>query len=453
MKPLPLLTGVQTVNSPLVSQHKLAEFLEEFNHYAASKLTGAELGSVQRLAKKYFNHYPLEELVGRRLSDVFGSLYQWWQFIQLYDAQQPKVRLFNPILAEDGWVCPHTVLVVLQKDMSFLVDSIRIELNRRNIAIYTIKSTVFSAVRDPYHKLVELVHSENGQAIQNHTGAKNKEALIVMEISAHTDQQELANICQSLHSILAEIERVVDDYQPMRAAAFATEQNLNFANDGLAAANIQQTKAFMHWLTEDKFTFLGYAEYEFKEIDGKKTLCEIPTQRLGIFTLRESASNPSLAVDSFNEGMARFHLVPQVITFSKSSARARVHRSAYSDYVVVKRFNADGEVIGEARFIGLYTSAVYLMSPSEIPLIATKVAKVFELTGLDEASHDGKNFRQLLETFPRNELFLSSSTELYETLSGIARINERSMVRLFMRRDPFGKFLNFIIYVPRLFFY
>ncbi len=440
------------MNSPLVSQHKLAEFLDEFNHDAASKLMGAERESVQRLAKKFFNHYPLEELIGRRLSDVFGSLYQWWQFIQQYDHRQPKVRLFNPTLAEDGWLCAHTALVVLQKDMPFLVDSIRIELNRRNIAIYTIKSTVLSLARDANHKLVELIDGESGQTIQNHTGAKNKEALIVMEISAHSDQQELADICQSLHSILAEIERVVDDYQPMRAAALAVEQNLNFANEALAAANIQQTKAFIHWLTEDKFTFLGYAEYEFKEIAGKKTLCEIPVQRLGIFALRENTSKTSLSVDLFNEGMARFHLVPQVITFSKSSARARVHRNAYSDYVIVKRFNAQGEVIGEARFLGLYTSAVYLMNPSAIPLIATKVAKVFKLTGLDEESHDGKNFRQLLETFPRNELFLSSSTELYETLSGIARINERSMVRLFMRRDPFGKFLNFVIYVPRDYF-
>ncbi|HEY0891975.1 MAG TPA: NAD-glutamate dehydrogenase, partial [Cellvibrio sp.] len=440
------------MNSPLVSQHRFAEFLDEFNHYSASKLTGAELESLQRLAKKFFNHYPLEELVGRRLSDVFGSLYQWWQFIQQYDGQQPKVRLFNPSLAEDGWVCPHTALVVLQKDMPFLVDSIRIELNRRNIAIYTIKSTVLSLVRDANHQLVELIDGENGQVVEQFSGSKTKEALIVMEVSVHTDQQELAEICQSLHDILAEVVCVVDDYQPMRAAALATEQNLNFAKNAPAAANIQQTKAFVHWLTEDKFTFLGYAEYEFKDIAGQKTLCEIPASRLGIFTLRKGTDKASLAVDLFNEGMARFHLVPQVITFSKSSARARVHRNAYSDYVVVKRFNAQGEVIGEVRFLGLYTSAVYLMSPTEIPLIATKVAKVFERTGLDEASHDGKNFRQLLETFPRNELFLSSSTELYETLMGVAQINERSMVRLFMRRDPFGKFINFIIYVPRDYF-
>ncbi|HSC68396.1 MAG TPA: NAD-glutamate dehydrogenase [Cellvibrio sp.] len=442
------------MNSPLVSQHRLVEFLEEFNHYAASQLTSAEREPLQRLAKKFFNHYPLEELVGRRLSDVFGSLYQGWRFIQHYDAIQPKVRLFNPSLAEDGWVCPHTVLVVLHKDMPFLVDSIRIELNRRNIAIYTIKSTVLNLVRDANHQLVELIDGDNGHGVQQLPGTKCKDALIVMEISVHTDPQELADIRASLLGILAEVERVVDHYQPMRSAALAAEQNLNFADEGLVAADIQQSKAFIRWLTEDKFTFLGYAAYEFKARDGKKVLHEIPSERLGIFSLREEETNQvnSLALDLFNEGMARFHLVPQVITFSKSSTRARVHRNAYSDYVILKRFNPQGEVIGEVRFLGLYTSDVYLMSPTHIPLIAKKVAKVFARSGLDETSHDGKNLRQLLETFPRNELFLSSSTELYETIMGVAQINERSMVRLFMRRDPFGKFINFIVYVPRDYF-
>ena len=438
------------MNSPLVSQPELAEFLAEFRSYAAQKLPAAELEQVQELARRFFNHYPLEELMGRRLSDVFGSLYQWWQFIQHYDGEGPRLRLFNPSLAEDAWVCPHTVLVVLQKDMPFLVDSIRIELNRRNIAIYAIKSTVLGLVRDSQHNLVQLGKADNGSALSG-AQATHKEALIVMEISAHTDPQELAAICISLHDILREVDRVVSDYQPMRSAALAMEQNLAHAIRAPAAASIQESKAFLRWLTEDKFTFLGYSEYEFRDVEGKKTLCEIPGQRLGIFSLRNNPA-PQLAVELFNEGMARFHLVPQVITFSKSSIRARVHRYAYSDYVIVKRFNTQGEVIGEARFLGLYTSAVYLMNTRDIPLISTRVAHLIERTGLDENSHDGKNFRQIVETFPRNELFLSNTTELYETLTGVLRINERSMVRLFMRRDPFGKFINFIVYVPRDYF-
>ena len=115
------------MNSPLVSQHKLAGFIAEFTDYSASRLAPAEHQALAQFANRFFNHYPLEELVGRRLSDVFGSLYQWWQFIQVYDGLQPKIQLFNPSLAVDGWVCPHTALVVLQRDMPFLVDSIRIE--------------------------------------------------------------------------------------------------------------------------------------------------------------------------------------------------------------------------------------------------------------------------------------------------------------------------------------
>ena len=438
------------MNSPLVSQHKLAEFLDEFHSYATQKLAPDELELVQGLARRFFNHYPLEELIGRRLSDVFGSLCQWRQFIQQYDGQEPKLRLFNPSLAEDSWVCPHTVLVMLQRDMPFLVDSIRIELNRRNIAIYSIKSTVLTLARDANHQLVELGNGDKGNQINASLPAR-KEALIVMEIGAHTNVQELAAITTSLRSILREVEVVVADYQPMRAAALAMEQNLAHATHAPVAAAIQESKAFLHWLTEDNFTFLGYSEYEFREVDGKKTLCELPGQRLGIFALRQSPAT-QLPLEFFNEGMARFHLVPQVITFSKSSSRARVHRYAYSDYVIVKRFNLQGDVIGEARFIGLYTSNVYLMNTRDIPLISTKVANIFARTGLEESSHDGKNFRQLLETFPRNELFLSSSTELYEILIGVAQINERSMVRLFMRRDPFGKFIYFTVYVPRDYF-
>ncbi|RYG29821.1 MAG: NAD-glutamate dehydrogenase, partial [Chitinophagaceae bacterium] len=153
--------------------------------------------------------------------------------------------------------------------------------------------------------------------------------------------------------------------------------------------------------------------------------------------------------DNLNSGMARFHLAPQVLTFSKSAVRSRIHRQAYSDYIVVKQFNDRGDVIGEMRFLGLYTSNVYTMVPSKIPVIRNKVNKVFERSGLSAKSHDGKSLQQILTTFPRDELFLSNSSELFETVTAIAQINERYMVRLFMRRDPFGKFVSCLVYIPR----
>lgn len=432
-----------TMNSTLVSQQTFPGFLAEFRDYAqhqvSTRLDSAQLEQLLQLATRYFSHYPLDELRGRPMGDVFGCLYQACCWIQQFDGRLPKIRVFNPTLDQDGWLCPHTILFILQKDMPFLVDSIRIELNRRNIAIHSIKSTVLPMVRDAQGQLRQLFPSPP---------ADYAEALIVMEIGLHTHAQDLQDLQQGLFDVLREVAQVVQDFSPMRMAAERAEQNLGQVTTDLVAANIEETREFIRWLLDDHFTFLGYCEYEFVERDGQKYLQEILNTRQGVFALRDEPGN-QIPVDEFNEGMARFHLAPQVIAFSKASLRARVHRFAYADYLVVKRFDAMGQVIGEARFLGLYTSEVYLMSPWQIPLINAKVAKVFELSGLDKNTHDGKNFRHLLETFPRNEIFLSSSGQLFESLFSVAQMNERAMVRLLMRKDPFGKFVNFLIYVPR----
>lgn len=430
------------MNGQLVATQDLTALIQDLRHFAGEKLATKELGGFVKLAEHYFSRYPLDELEGRYLADVFGSIYQWWRYIQQFDGTQPKVQLFNPKLEIDGWVCPHTVLVVLQNDMPFLVDSIRIELNRRNIAIHAIKSTVINVQRDSKHQLIDIP-----DALEIDKGTR-KEALVYLEINLLTQDAELEDISSSMQSVLAELTAVVHDYRPMLQAAIDAEENLKRAKSSLAVASIAESQEFLSWMRDNNFTFLGYSEYEFGEKDGKKFLRENVKKRLGLFAHKGGDANYAETED-LNSGMARFHLAPQVLTFSKSSVRSRIHRQAYSDYVVVKHFNDKGEVTGEMRFLGLYTSNVYSMSPSKIPLVRHKVNKVFERTGLNAQGHDGKYLHQILETFPRDELFLSNSSELYDTVMGVARINERYMVRLFMRNDPFGKFVSCLVYVPR----
>ena len=430
------------MNSQLVASQDLNTFVQDIRLFAGEKIPSAELQGFIKFTEYFFSRYPLEELAGRYLGDVFGSIYQWWRYIQKFDGVQPKVSLINPKLDVEGWVCPHTVLVVQQVDMPFLVDSIRIELNRRNIAIHAIKSTVLHVVRDSKHQLLDIVDAMDVQA------SPQKEAFVYLEINLLTRKEELEDITQSLLSVLAELNVVVRDFNPMLQAVNAAEENLSHSEKSVTVANVAESREFLRWLRDNNFTFLGYSEYEFGEAKGKKFLREKVDKRLGLFAFKGGDANYS-ETDDLNPGMARFHLAPQVLTFSKSAVRSRVHRQAYSDYVVVKQFNAQGDVIGEMRFLGLYTSSVYILSPSTIPLIRHKVSKVFERTGLSPNSHDGKSLQQILDTFPRDELFLSNSSELYETVTTIARINERYMVRLFMRRDPFGKFISCLVYVPR----
>lgn len=429
------------MNSQLVVANDFKTFIADLQLFAAENLPPTELADFIAFTQIYFTRYPLDELAGRYLADIFGGVFHLWRFIQQFGGESARVEFLNPKLEVDGWSCPHTVLVVLQKDMPFLVDSIRIELNRRNIAIHAIKSTVFHAERDA-QSLIKL-----GEVMGN-LATDKQEALVYLEINLLTLADELDDIKQNLQVSLAELSVVVRDYQLMLEAAVTAEKNLHFAQTKLVVANVDESQAFLAWMRDNNFTFLGYSEYDFVDKQGKKYLRENVTKRLGVFAYKGGDASYA-EMEDLNSGMARFHLAPQVLTFSKSSVRSRIHRQSYSDYVVIKKFDHKGDVTGEMRFMGLYTSNVYTMNPGKIPLVRNKVGKVFERTGLSAHGHDGKYILQLLDTFPRDELFLSNSSELFEVITGVARINERYMVRLFVRQDPFGKFVNCLVYIPR----
>ncbi|WP_237065870.1 NAD-glutamate dehydrogenase [Microbulbifer guangxiensis] len=409
------------------------------------KRLGDEAGPVEAFAEQFLHQYPLEDLVGRRLVDVYGCIYTWWDFIQQRPAGRPKVRVFNPRLEDDGWQCSHTVVAVLQRDMPFLVDSVRIEVNRRDTVIHSIKSTVMQLRRDKKGRLQELLpRLHSGQ--EPEAGAST-EALIYVEINRDTSEDNAVDLGAALRDVLGDVELVVDDYVPMLDTCSGMEDQLHAGIDA-EDANLQEACAFLQWMRDGNFTFLGYREYEFAEEGDKRVLREVEERRLGIFKKLEEPSEPT-PEGAFNEGKQRFYQGPNYLTFAKSSVKSRVHRAAYSDYVTIKRYDSRGEVIGESAFMGLYTSPVYTESPAKIPIIRRKMASVIESSGLSPHSHDGKALRRILDTFPRDELFQSSTQELFHTVMGVLSMNERAHIRLFIRRDPFGKFVTATVYVPR----
>ena len=125
-----------------------------------------------------------------------------------------------------------------------------------------------------------------------------------------------------------------------------------------------------------------------------------------------------------------------------------MHRPAYLDYVGVKRFDENGEVTSERRFLGLYTHTVYSASPWKIPVLRAEVQHVLERSGLLPGSHDHKAMIEILETYPRDELFQITEDEFLEIALGILHLGERRRVRLFVRRDVFAAPLR-LVFLPR----
>ncbi|WP_438951591.1 NAD-glutamate dehydrogenase [Porticoccus sp.] len=392
-------------------------------------------------SRKIFDLFPLHELAHEKLDDIQGFVFSLFNFIRKVMPDQPAVRVFNPVLEEDGWVSDATALFIMQRDMPFLVDSVRIQLNRAGLNIQLIKSTVFQVVRDQKGVLLDLFANPK-------TPGCRAEALIYIDVDLRTSNEEHQLLERDILDVLRDVEVVTDDFLPMaeRLNQVIAEVRENHAN--LPACDADELAAFLEWLRDGAFIFQGCSEFRLMKGRGAPALKHLPDKQLGIFR-RHQIRPEKTALSELSAGIQAFYACDAPMAFTKSSLRSRVHRQAYSDFIVLKRYDKKGAVIGEYLFMGLYTSAVYNVSPLKIPLIRQRIEQVLKRTGFSPGSHDFKAISQLIEVHPRDELFHSSADELYDTLVGIWQISERRMVRLFIRVDPFEKFVNCLVYMPR----
>ena len=168
-----------------------------------------EKGQAERIklfAKLYYADAPVDDLNARNPEDLYGATVSCWLFIQKNNIEQPKVRVFNPDFETHGWQSTHTVIEVLAKEMPFLIDSVRLEINRRQISIHSINACVAHLERDAQHKKKTsspiFESSENSQA----------EAIIYMEVDRHTDADMLDDLSNTLVGILNEVSHCVEDF-------------------------------------------------------------------------------------------------------------------------------------------------------------------------------------------------------------------------------------------------
>lgn len=398
------------------------ELLKQLQALVKERLPEKRSEPLSRFIQGYFAHAAETDLMQWRLDDLYGATLAAWQFMQDRPADDTLIRVFNPDYERHGWQSTHTVIEVLQTDMPFIVDSLRMELNRRNLSIHAILNTVFSTRRASDGKLLELLERDaKGKGVQ-------QESLVAIEVDRHTDPQQLQELKQALLEVLDEVRVTVVDFDAMLGRADELLQGYAKGPDGFDEADVEETRDFIRWLKQH-FTFLGYDEYVLKDGEGSEQTLELVRDRsLGLLRQDRSGQN-RLSGDADNTGA--FTLIPDLLSFTKCSRKSRVHRPAYPDYISVQRFDGQGKLVGEVRFLGLYTSSVYLHGATEIPVVRRKVEAVMNRSGLHRNGHDWKELQQILEIHPRDDLFQSSVEELFEIATGILHIHERRQIRLF----------------------
>ncbi len=351
---------------------------------------------------------------------------------------EARVRVFNPDLARDGWEADHTVVEIVTDDMPFLVDSLAMVLNGSGYSIHTMVHPVLGAERDRGGRL---------RAVDGHLDGRLAESWQHIEVDRSTDPAQLEQLRARIESTLADVRVAVSDWPKMVARARAIAGGLREGLPGIAGTESREAAAFVDWLADNHFTFLGYREYRLER--GATTDRLVPVARSGLGLLRPGRAGARPQATQLKGEVRRKAREAAVLVVTKANSISTVHRATYLDYVGVKTFDARGNVTGERRFIGLFTSATYSASPRTIPLLRNKVQRVIDHFGISPVSHDGKALMHVLESHPRDELFQASVAELVRSFRGIVNLYERRRVRLLLRRDPYQRFFSCLLYVPR----
>ncbi|WP_435152037.1 NAD-glutamate dehydrogenase [Micromonospora aurantiaca (nom. illeg.)] len=398
------------------------------------------------LVDRFWRFAPDEELIGFTAEEMLEAARAHRDLAQQRVPGELKLRIHEPDAEQH-----HTVVEIVTDDMPFLVDSVTALLNSRHLDVHLLVHPLVVVRREPLGRLTEVsADVEPDDAIAGDL----VESWMRIEIDPVRDPAERETLRRELQRVLTDVREAVEDWPKMRQRALALADELAAARTSdnrppVPEKDITDSVELLRWLAHDHFTFLGYREYRLVHTDGVRggqALEAVLGTGLGIL---RSDSPEARSLNSMTPEAHEKVLEKRLLIITKANSRATVHRSAYLDYIGFKIFNEAGEVVGERRFLGLFSTAAYRTSVQELPVVRRKVAEVLDRSGLSLRSHSGKDLLQILETYPRDELFQIKTDDLYHAVIGVLRMAGRRQLRVFLRRDAYGRFISCLIYLPR----
>ncbi len=418
------------------------EIIERITALVRERLAADAVPMAEEFVHQYFAGTAAEDLSESSDLNLYGAAMAHLNYARQRQPGNPKLHVYNPQLEQHGWQSTHTIVELVTDDMPFLVDSVRMALNHRGLTTHLI-----------IHPVVKLRRSADGALSEilppgGDTGESITEAVMHCEVDRQTEPEVLEGIRRDVDKALADVRVAVEDWRSMREKLREALAEIEAHPPRLDPAEVEEGKAFLEWVDDNHFTFLGYREYELAREHGDDVLRSVAGSGLGVLRNVEGAK-VSQRFSALPLELRREARKPGLLIVTKGNFRATVHRPGFIDYIGIKRMNAEGKVWGERRFVGLYTSGAYNRSPREIPLLRKKVRHIIERAGYSRNSHAEKTLINILETYPRDALFQVSEDELLETALGILHLQERQRIRLFVHRDRFERFVSCIVFVPR----
>jgi glutamate dehydrogenase len=402
--------------------------------------TGAAIGPLERdFLRQALEDWFVDETPEIDLTDLAAVLAQVWRSTAARPlGEGPRVEI-GDLKGANGRDTGFDLIQVLQDDRPFLVDSVMGELADAGVS-----------VRAMFHPVIAVSRTADGK---REPAEGKRESMIVVVVDPLPGERR-ETLKSGLEETLQDVRAAVSDHASMNAAMSAAIEHLRAGPLGVEPELVEESIAFLEWLNADHFVFLGARDYDYPRDDTGAYQAEAPLSqsREGLGVLRDPertvlrrTNEPAVLTGA----MKRQIDLSDPVTVAKANARSRVHRRAYMDYVGVKRFGPDGRPSGETRFVGLFTAEAYDRSAAQVPLIRRKVTNALARAAKAEGSHSHKRLKNILESYPRDELFQIREGELLDIALGILHLQDRPRIRSFTRKDPFDRFVSVLVFIPR----
>ena len=420
------------------SRDELLRHAESANYPAFQRDGRLTRDAVEFLAQ-LFDDAHADELAGVGLQDFLAGAHAIWRESETRSGDVQYVAL-REMPAADGGVRARLSLEIVGPDMPFLVDSIMGEINVQGLSALALFHPIVSCSRD-------------ADGTRDPAGAETRESYIWVHLDP-LDAGRRHSLLDGVQATLRDVRAAVADFPAMRARMQDAIRELQGASTPASPAEQAESVAFLTWLAEDRFAFLGAREQSYprgahgKIIEGDPVIA--PHSGLGLLRDKDRGIlRRGKAPTPVTVAIGEYLDEPHPIIVSKSNLKSRVHRRVYADYIGVKRYDANAQVIGETRFVGLFTSESYNALARDIPLLRRKAARILDRAGKIPGSHSAKALHNIVETYPRDELFQVAEDDLLNTALGVLHLQDMPRTRIFVRRDRFDRYASILLFLPR----
>ncbi len=396
-------------------------------------------------AEIFLSKAPPDFISERSEQDLSAAVLGAFTFLKGSRLGRVDVQVINPDEDSEGWFAPVTVVRTNITERPFVVDTVREFLHSQDLAIEHIVYPVLHVERDESGAPVAVRPSRDGQA---------RESLVHCEVDQVSDSETRSFLQREVESRLQDVVRATDDFPVMldRVNDVVTELEERAAGVPELGSEIREIQAFLRWLRDGGFVFLGYRAYDLVGSDEDDDRHIIVEAGSGLGVLRNEAESTfaaPVAVSSLDEGMRQIVERGPLLMVSKTNAESTIHRRARMDYIGIKKLAPDGTITGEHRFLGLFTSKAYAEDAESIPILRQKLGEILDESGVREGSHDYKEIITIFNTLPKEEIFLTSAGEVGEDIRTVLTSYHTADVRVSIREDALKRGVAVMVILPK----